>query len=48
MHRKFGTRDMVICKTSGVNMSYQTVIDRCHNKVKNPFALDGFTYQFEK
>ncbi len=30
------------------NMSYQTVLDRCHNKVKNPFALDGFTYQFEK
>lgn len=30
------------------NMSYQTVLDRCHNKVKNPFALDGYTYQFEK
>lgn len=30
------------------NMSYQTVLDRCHNKVKNPFALDGFTYRFEK
>lgn len=29
------------------NMSYQTVIDRCHNRVKNPFALDGFTYRFE-
>lgn len=29
------------------NMSYQTVLDRCHNKVKNPFALDGFTYKFE-
>ena len=30
------------------NMSYQTVLDRCHNKVKNPFALDGYTYQFER
>lgn len=30
------------------NMSYQTVLDRCHNRVKNPFALDGYTYQFEK
>lgn len=30
------------------NMSYQTVLDRCHNRVKNPFALDGHTYQFEK
>lgn len=29
------------------NMSYQAVLDRCHNKVKNPFALDGFTYRFE-
>ena len=30
------------------NMSYQTVLDRCHNKVKKPFALDGYTYRFEK
>lgn len=30
------------------NMSYQTVLDRCHGKVKNPFALDGYTYRFEK
>lgn len=30
------------------NMSYQTVLDRCHGKVKNPFELDGYTYQFEK
>ncbi len=30
------------------NMSYQTVLDRCHNRVKKPFALDGYTYQFEK
>lgn len=30
------------------NMSYQTVLDRCHNRVKNPFTLDGYTYQFEK
>lgn len=30
------------------HMSYQSVLDRCHNRVKNPFALDGYTYQFEK
>ena len=30
------------------HMSYQAVLDRCHNKVKNPFSLDGHTYQFEK
>lgn len=30
------------------HMSDQTVLDRCHNKVKNPFALDGYTYQFEE
>ena len=30
------------------NMSYQTILDRCHNRVKNPFALDGYTYQFEE
>lgn len=29
-------------------MSYQTVLDRCNGKVKQPFALDGHTYQFEK
>lgn len=29
------------------NMSYQTVLDRCHGKVKNPYALDGHTYRFE-
>ena len=29
------------------SMSYQTVLDRCHNRVKKPFALDGYTYQFE-
>ena len=29
------------------NMSYQTISDRCHNRVKNPFALDGYNYQFE-
>jgi hypothetical protein len=29
------------------NMSYQTVLDRCHNKVKKPFELDGYNYQFE-
>lgn len=29
------------------HMSYQTVLDRCNGKVKNPYALDGFTYRFE-
>lgn len=29
------------------NMSYQTVLDRCHNRVRNPFALDGYTYRFD-
>lgn len=28
-------------------ISYQTVIDRCNNKIKNPFALDGYTYAYE-
>lgn len=30
------------------HMSYQAVLDRCHNRVKKPFALDGHTYRFEK
>lgn len=30
------------------NMSYQTVLDRCNGKVKNPYALDGYTYRFEE
>lgn len=30
------------------HMSYQAVIDRCHGKVKKPFALDGHTYRYEK
>ena len=30
------------------HMSYQAVLDRCHGKVKKPFALDGHTYQFEE
>lgn len=29
------------------HMSYQTVLDRCNGKVKNPYALDGYTYRFE-
>jgi len=29
------------------HMSYQTVLDRCHNKVKRPFELDGYNYQFD-
>ncbi len=28
-------------------MSYQSVLDRCHGKVKNEFALNGFTFRFE-
>jgi len=30
------------------HMSYQTVIDRCHGRVKNPCALDGCTYRYER
>lgn len=30
------------------HMSYQAVLDRCNGKVKKPFALDGYTYRFEK
>lgn len=29
------------------HMSYQTVMDRCNGKVKNPFALDGHTYRWD-
>jgi len=29
------------------HMSYQTVLDRCNGKVKNPFALDGYNYIFD-
>jgi len=29
------------------NMSYQTVLDRCNNKIKRPFELDGHNYQFD-
>lgn len=29
------------------HMSYQTVLDRCHRKVKNEYALDGHTYRFD-
>ena len=30
------------------NMSYQTIADRCHNRIKKPFVLDGYNYQFEE
>ena len=30
------------------HLSYQAVLDRCHNRVKNPFALTGYTFQFEQ
>lgn len=29
-------------------MSYQAVLDRCHNKIKKPYALNGYTFQFEE
>lgn len=29
-------------------LSYQSVIDRCNGKVKKPFALDGFNYQYDE
>jgi len=28
-------------------MSYQTVLDRCHNIIKQPFKLNGFSFCFE-
>ena len=28
-------------------ISYQAVIDRCHGKVKKPYALDGHTYLYD-
>lgn len=28
-------------------VSYQTILDRCHGRVKNPYALTGYTYQFD-
>lgn len=28
-------------------ISYQTVLDRCNGKVKNPFALGGVSYKFD-
>lgn len=30
------------------HMSYQAVIDRCHGKVKNPYALNGYNYQYDE
>lgn len=29
------------------HMSYQTVLDRCNNKIKRPYELDGHNYQWE-
>lgn len=29
------------------HLSYQSVLDRCHGKIRNPFALDGHTYRFD-
>ena len=29
-------------------ISYQAVLDRCRGLVKNPFALDGCTYRFQR
>lgn len=28
-------------------MSYASVLDRCHNKTKNPYLADGHNYQFD-
>lgn len=30
------------------NISYQAIADRCHNRIKKPYALDGYNYQFDK
>lgn len=29
-------------------LSKPAVLDRCHNKTKNPYLDDGYTYQFDK
>lgn len=29
-------------------LSRQTITDRCNNKIKNPYELDGFNYQWEE
>lgn len=29
------------------HMSYQAVMDRCNERVKNPFALDGYSYVWD-
>ena len=29
-------------------MSYQTVMDRCNNKVKNEFGLTGYTFRWDR
>lgn len=29
-------------------MSYQTVLDRCHGKIKKPYELNGYTFRFEE
>lgn len=30
------------------HMSYQAVLDRIHGRVKRPFELNGFTFQYEE
>lgn len=30
------------------HMSYQAILNRCHGKVKKPFALDGYNYVFDR
>lgn len=29
------------------HMSYQTVLDRCNHRVKQPYRLDGFNYEWD-
>lgn len=29
-------------------MSYDAVLNRCHHKTKNPFALNGYSFRFER
>ena len=29
-------------------MSYPSVLDRCHGRIKHPYKLDGYTYRFER
>lgn len=29
------------------HMSYQAIMDRCHGRIKKPYALNGYTYKYD-